>query len=110
MKNNYKLGALLAILGILAGILTLYFLADTYNTVIHTHFAAGQWEESNTVRIVYALLGWLGTAWLAGDSCWCTLRCCFVGILKEKRLGLVLGSRCWNDSPVGWILPYDPCC
>jgi len=62
MKNNYKLGAFLAFLGILAGILTLYFLAETYNTVIHTHFAAGQWEESNTVRYVYALLGWLGTA------------------------------------------------
>ncbi|NOH04573.1 MAG: hypothetical protein HND47_22705 [Chloroflexi bacterium] len=62
MKNNYKLGAALAVIGILAGILCLYFIADTYNTVIHTHFAAGEWEESNTVRIVYAVLGWLGTA------------------------------------------------
>lgn len=62
MKNNTKLGAALAVLGILAGILCLYFLADTYNTVIHTHFNAGDWEESNTVRFVYAILGWLGTA------------------------------------------------
>jgi hypothetical protein len=62
MKDNYKLGAFLSIVGILAGILTLYFLSDTYNTVIHTHFNAGQWEESNTVRFVYAVLGWLGTA------------------------------------------------
>ena len=62
MKGNYKLGALLSILGILAGLLTLYFLAQTYNTVIHTHFGAGQWEESNTVRFVYAVLGWFGTA------------------------------------------------
>ena len=62
MKNNTKLGAALAVLGILAGILCLYFLADTYNTVIHTHFFAGDWEESNTVRFVYAVLGWLGTA------------------------------------------------
>ena len=62
MKNNYKIGAFLAFLGLLAGILSLYFIADTYNTVIHTHFNAGQWEESNTVRIVYAVLGWLGTA------------------------------------------------
>ena len=62
MKNNHKIGAILAFIGVLAGILTLYFLADTYNTVIHTHFNAGQWEESNTVRIVYAVLGWLGTA------------------------------------------------
>jgi len=62
MKNNHQIGAFLAFVGILSGILTLYFLADTYNTVIHTHFAAGQWEESNTVRVVYAVLGWLGTA------------------------------------------------
>lgn len=62
MKNNSKLGAFLALVGIVAGILSLYFIADTYNTVIHTHFNAGQWEESNTVRIVYAVLGWLGTA------------------------------------------------
>ena len=62
MKNNHKLGAALAILGIAAGILCLYFIADTYNAVIHTHYGAGKWEESNTVRIVYAALGWLGTA------------------------------------------------
>jgi hypothetical protein len=62
MKNNTKLGAVLAVLGILAGILCLYFVAATYNAVIHTHFNAGDWEESNTVRVVYAVLGWLGTA------------------------------------------------
>ena len=62
MKGNYKLGAILSILGILAGLFTLYFLAQTYNTVIHTHFGAGEWEESNTVRFVYAVLGWFGTA------------------------------------------------
>ncbi len=62
MKNNYKLGAILSLVGVVAGILTLYFLADTYNIVIHTHFNAGEWEESNTVRLVYAVLGWFGTA------------------------------------------------
>jgi uncharacterized membrane protein len=60
MKNNYKLGAILAVIGMVAGILTLYFMADTYNLVIHTHYNAGEWEESNTVRFVYAILGWLG--------------------------------------------------
>ena len=62
MKNNTKLGAILAVIGMLAGILTLYFLADTYNAVVSTHFHAGQWEESNTVRFVFAILGWLGIA------------------------------------------------
>ncbi|MBT3240900.1 MAG: hypothetical protein HON98_05905 [Chloroflexi bacterium] len=61
MKNNTKLGMLLAIIGIIAGLLSLYLISDTYNSVIHTHFNAGDWEESNTVRLVYAILGWLGT-------------------------------------------------
>jgi len=67
MKNNTMLGAGLAVLGLIAGLLCLYFLADTYNAVIHTHFADGAWEESNTVRVVYAVLGWWGTA--AGALC-----------------------------------------
>ncbi len=62
MRNNYRLGVIFSLLGVVAGVLVLYFLAQTYNTVIHTHFNAGEWEESNTVRIVYALLGWFGTA------------------------------------------------
>jgi hypothetical protein len=62
LKDNYTLGAVLAVIGIIAGILTLYLLADTYNTVISTHFNAGEWEESNTVRVVYAVLGWFGIA------------------------------------------------
>lgn len=62
MRGNKKIGAALAMLGILAGILLLYFLANTYNNVIHTHFAEGSWEESNTVRIVYVVLGWFGVA------------------------------------------------
>ncbi|NPA30706.1 MAG: hypothetical protein GXO37_01745 [Chloroflexi bacterium] len=61
MKRHH-IGMLLALLGVIAGLLALYYIAATYNTVIHTHFQAGEWEESNTVRIVYAVLGWLGTA------------------------------------------------
>jgi len=62
MKNNYKLGIILSLLGIAAGLMIMYFLAGLYNTVIHAHYNAGQWEESNTVRFVFAILGWFGTA------------------------------------------------
>lgn len=62
MKNNYKLGALLSVGGILAGLLLFYFLAKTYNNVIYAHIGNGRPDEGNTVRIVYAILGWLGTA------------------------------------------------
>jgi len=67
MKNNHKLGAVLAIVGVLAGLLTFYLLALTYNPVIDSHFAAGRSDEGNTVRFVYALLGWLGVS--AGALC-----------------------------------------
>ena len=46
MKNNFKIGAVLAMLGILAGILCLYFIADTYNAVIHTHFNAATGKKA----------------------------------------------------------------
>ncbi len=62
IRNNHQLGAILAVIGIAAGILLLYFLSDTYNNVISTHFNDGAWEESNTVRVVYAVLGWFGIA------------------------------------------------
>ncbi|MCP5095402.1 MAG: hypothetical protein GY943_07615 [Chloroflexi bacterium] len=62
MKNNHKVGAILSIFGIVAGLLTLYFLAQTYNPVIYAHVGNGRPDEGNTVRFVYALLGWLGTA------------------------------------------------
>jgi hypothetical protein len=102
MKKNNALGAFLAFLGIVAGILSLYFLADTYNTVIHTHFAAGQWEESKTVRIVYAVLGWLGIA--AGGISAAVLW----GFPEKTVMGMVLGSSSRNDSLARWILPHDP--
>lgn len=62
MKNNNKLGVVLSLVGILAGLLAFYFIASTYNPVIQSHISGGRSDEGNTVRFVYALLGWLGTA------------------------------------------------
>ncbi|MCL4273241.1 MAG: hypothetical protein QY328_00715 [Anaerolineales bacterium] len=62
MKNNFKLGAVLSVIGIIAGLLLFYFLANTYNPVIDAHFSEGRSDEGNTVRVVYAMLGWWGTA------------------------------------------------
>ncbi|MCP4428048.1 MAG: hypothetical protein GY803_26480, partial [Chloroflexi bacterium] len=62
MRNNHKLGAILSVFGIVAGLLLFYFLAKTYNTVIDAHVGVGRPDEGNTVSIVYPVLGWLGTA------------------------------------------------
>lgn len=62
MKGNHRLGAILAVLGILTGLLVFYLLASQYNLVIDNKVAAGRTDEATSVRITYAVLGWIGTA------------------------------------------------
>lgn len=65
MKNNHKLGAALAILGIVTGLLAFYLIASQYNLLIASKTADGRLDEATSVRITYAVLGWLGTAMTA---------------------------------------------
>lgn len=60
MKDNHKLGIVLAVLGILTGLLTFYLLAYQYNLLINVKTAAGRTDEAASVRITYAVLGWIG--------------------------------------------------
>lgn len=62
MKNNHKIGSALAILGILTGILAFYLIASQYNQVIGVKLATDRTDEATSVRITYAVLGWVGTA------------------------------------------------
>lgn len=62
MKNNNKLGASLAILGILTGLLAFYLIASQYNLLINVKTTAGRADEAMAVRLTYAILGWVGTA------------------------------------------------
>ena len=60
MKNNTKIGAALAVLGVLTGLLILYLMAAQYNLVIDAKTAAGRTDEATSVTITYAVLGWIG--------------------------------------------------
>lgn len=60
MKNNTKVGSMLAILGILTGLLFFYLIAAQYNPVIDAHVAIGRVDEGTSVRITFAVLGWIG--------------------------------------------------
>ena len=62
MKGNNKLGAALAVLGIIAGLLLYFILAAQYNLVIDSKTVDGRLDEVASVEMVYPLLGWLGTA------------------------------------------------
>ncbi len=62
MKNNTKLGAVLAVLGILTSLIIFYLLAVQYNLVIAAKITSGRLDEATSVRITYAVLGWIGIA------------------------------------------------
>ncbi len=69
MRKNHKIGSALAVLGILTGVLAFYLIASQYNQVIDVKLATGRTDEATSVRITYAVLGWVGTAstaiWMA---------------------------------------------
>lgn len=62
MKNNHKLGAVLAVVGILTSLIIFYLLAAQYNLVIDAKVVDGRTDEATSVRITYAVLGWIGIA------------------------------------------------
>lgn len=62
MKNNHKIGAVLAVIGILLGLLVLFVMASIYQPNIDGKLAGERPDEAITVRIVFAFLGWWGVA------------------------------------------------
>lgn len=62
MKNNYKLGAVLAVIGIMVGLLVLFLMASIYQVNIDGKLDGERPDEAITVQIVFALLSWLGVA------------------------------------------------
>lgn len=60
MKNNHKLGAVLAVFGIITSLIIYYLLAAQYNLVIDAKVIASRTDEATAVTITYAVLGWFG--------------------------------------------------
>lgn len=62
MKNNHKIGTVLAVVGVLTSLIIFYLLAAQYNLVIDAKVVDGRTDEATSVRITYAVLGWIGIA------------------------------------------------
>jgi len=60
LKGNKRLGIVLSVIGILTGFLVLTLLAAIYMPVVDGKMLGGRPDEAITVRIVFALLGWVG--------------------------------------------------
>lgn len=86
MKKNHRFGAILAVVGILTGLLTFYLLADQYNLLINSKTAAGRIDEATSVRITYAVLGWIG---ITAGAIWATV---LYGFLNKEKWSWFWGA------------------
>jgi hypothetical protein len=62
MKDNHKLGMILAVIGIMAGLIALFTFATSYNFLIDVEVASGRPDEANVVRLIFPLLSYISTA------------------------------------------------
>ncbi|MFC2028883.1 hypothetical protein ACFLTX_03040 [Chloroflexota bacterium] len=58
MKKYYKIGLILAVIGVLAGLLLAFQIASIYQTTMDGKIAGERPDEAITVQIVFAILGW----------------------------------------------------
>lgn len=86
MKNNFKFGTVLAVLGIITGLLSYYILAAQYNPVIASKSVDGRLDEVASVKMVYPLLGWLGTA---AGALWAAV---LYGFIRKQDWALFWGT------------------
>jgi hypothetical protein len=102
MKNNNKLGAALAVAGILTGLLLLYLLSSIYMPTITGKELEGRPDEGITVRIVFALLGWVG---ISAGALWVMV---LYGFLQNKDWAWIWGTLAAMGQIVAGFFPIIP--
>ncbi|MEW6404259.1 MAG: hypothetical protein AB1649_20875 [Chloroflexota bacterium] len=102
MKGNFKLGMVLSILGIAAGLLAFYLIASQYNQVIGVKMATDRLDEATSVRITYAVLGWIGTA---SAAIWAAV---FYGFLHREKWAWFWGAVAATIQLLAGFFPAIP--
>lgn len=102
MKNNYKLGASLAVAGILTGLLILFLMASIYQVNIDGKLAGERPDEAITVQIVFALLGWLG---VAAGALWVMV---LYGFLNNAKWAWFWGTAAATIQLLAGFFPIIP--
>ena len=102
MKGNNKLGALLAIVGIIIGLIFLYQMAGQYNLVMNAKINTGRLDEATSVRIVYPVLGWLG---VTASAVWAAA---MYGFLKNQKWAWIAGVMAASFQLLGGFFPAIP--
>jgi len=102
LKNNHKLGIVLSVIGILAGFLAMVLIAKIYIPVVEGKIVQGRPDEAITVRIVYALMGWIG---MTGGAIWGVS---LYGFIKEKDWAWKLGVGASTMQILSGFFPMIP--
>ncbi|OJX43842.1 MAG: hypothetical protein BGO78_02440 [Chloroflexi bacterium 44-23] len=102
MKNNTKLGAILAIVGILSGLLFFYLIAAQYNPIIDAHVAAGRSDEGTSVSITFAFLGWIG---ITAGAIWAMV---LYGFLRKEKWAWLWGTVAATIQLLAGFFPMIP--
>lgn len=102
MKGNTKLGIILSIVGLLTGFLVLYLLAGSYMPVVDGKILDGRPDEAITVRITYALLGWVG---MSAGALWGVV---LFGFLNKKDWAWGLGVVASTAQILSGFFPMIP--
>lgn len=102
LKNNHKLGIALSVIGILVGFLAMTLIACIYMPVVEGKILEGRPDEAITVRIVYALMGWIG---MAGGAIWGVS---LFGFLNKKVWAWSLGVGAATLQILSGFFPMIP--
>jgi len=102
LQHNHRLGILLSVLGILASFLLLYLLADMYIPVVEGKIQQGRPDEAITVRIVYALLGWVG---MTAGALWSVV---LFGFINERSWAWFWGIVAATAQILAGFFPIIP--
>ncbi len=101
-KNNQKLGASLSVVGILIGFLAMLTIASIYIPVVEGKILEGRPDEAITVRITYALMGWVG---MTGGAFWAVS---LYGFLNKEKWAWSLGVAAASMQLLSGFFPMIP--
>jgi hypothetical protein len=102
LKNNHKFGIALSTVGILTGLLILFILAGIYNVDINGKIADGRPDEALTVKIVFAMLGWLG---ISAGALWVMV---LYGFLNKTKWAWFWGTVAATIQLLSGFFPMIP--
>lgn len=102
MKDNFKLGAVLAVVGVITGVIGFFAFTQVYNPLIETMIKLNRAHEAASVRYTFAVLGYLV---IAAGALW-TLA--LYGFLTKERWAWMLGIIASTLSILAGFFPAVP--